>query len=461
MTMAVSSRVKQIDRDRLQVALEPVTTVYRPLQYLGTKLRALDSITECVRAITPAGARVLDLFTGSSVVAQALAHTGFSVTATDALAFSSLLARALLGVDRSETSWNDGIVEEVQDAPLPRWTQGWSAWMQAEREAVSARDGARLLELAHDIPQIWRSISALPSIEQQFEVLTSAAGGVCPSNSGIATTHYAGTYFGLCQAVEIDVLVAGIRSAHLEKRIGDWQRDVLLAATVGAASTCAFSAGKHFAQPHLIRDEKDLSFLRKRVVEDRSKSVRDLFGRNVHEIVNASVSTDGHDAFQATLEDLRDDPERLATVRLIYADPPYTAQQYSRFYHVPEVLLQGVVPRLQLGKFGVTRGLYPEDRFKSRFCSKRKAPDAFADLVRLATSLRAQLLISYSGSRAGSVGNARMVSLEDVVRIARSSFAEVRVTELDHAYRQFNHARAAVPERADPEFLVSCEGPRA
>lgn len=460
MTMTVSSRVERIECKPSQVALEPVTTVYRPLQYLGTKLRALDSITECVQAITPAGARVLDLFTGSSVVAQALAHTGFSVTATDALAFSSLLARALLGVDRSETSWNNEIVEEVQDAPLPRWTQAWSAWMQAEGEAVSARDGARLLELAHGIPQIWRSISAGPSIEQQFEVLTSAT-GACPMDSGIATTHYAGTYFGLCQAVEIDVLLAGIRSAHLEKRIGDWQRDVLLAAIVGAASTCAFSAGKHFAQPHLIRGKKDLSFLRKRVVEDRSKRVRDLFGRNVHEIVNASVNTGGHDAFQATLEDLRDDLERVATVRLIYADPPYTAQQYSRFYHVPEVLLQGVVPRLQSGKFGVTRGLYPEDRFKSRFCSKRQAPDAFADLVRLATSLRAQLLISYSGSRAGSVGNARMVSLEDVVCIARSSFAEVRVTELDHAYRQFNHARAAVPERADPEFLVSCEGPRA
>lgn len=404
---------------------------------------------------------MLDLFTGSSVVAQALAHTGFSVTATDALAFSSLLARALLGVGRSETSWNDGMVDELQGAPLPRWTQGWSTWMQAEREAVSVRDGALLLELAHDIPQIWRPIRGGPSIDQQFEALSSSAGSTCPTDTGIATTHYAGTYFGICQAVEIDVLLAGIHFAHSEQRIGAWQRDVLLAAIVGAASTCAFTAGKHFAQPHLIRDEKDLSFLRQRVVEDRSKSIKELFGRNVRDIVTASVSSDSHDAFQATLEDLQDNPERLAGVRLIYADPPYTAQQYSRFYHVPEVLLQGVVPRLQSGKCGVTRGLYPEDRFKSRFCSKRQARDAFADLVRLATSLRAQLLISYSGSKSGSVGNARMVSLEDVVRIARSSFAEVRVTELGHAYRQFNQARAAVPERADPEYLVSCERPRA
>lgn len=47
----------------------------------------------------------------------------------------------------------------------------------------------------------------------------------------------------------------------------------------------------------------------------------------------------GNRAFQADALSLLRDRERLADVRLVYADPPYTSDQYSRYYHIYETLI--------------------------------------------------------------------------------------------------------------------------
>lgn len=48
------------------------TTYYRPIQYLGSKTRVVDTIvSECKRLYTP-GEYVVDLFSGSSIVSQIL-----------------------------------------------------------------------------------------------------------------------------------------------------------------------------------------------------------------------------------------------------------------------------------------------------------------------------------------------------------------------------------------------------
>ena len=75
---------------------------FRPIQYLGCKLRALEAIVGRVAGVHPRPARVLDLFAGTSVVAQGLAFAGFHVLATDAMAFSATFCRALLGVGRPD-----------------------------------------------------------------------------------------------------------------------------------------------------------------------------------------------------------------------------------------------------------------------------------------------------------------------------------------------------------------------
>ncbi len=74
---------------------------------------------------------------------------------------------------------------------------------------------------------------------------------------------------------------------------------------------------------------------------------------------------------------------------VIYADPPYTDDQYSRFYHIFETLIIYDRPLLS----GV--GLYRPDRFRTSFSLVSEAPLALERLVAQSARLGADIVLSY------------------------------------------------------------------
>jgi adenine-specific DNA-methyltransferase len=68
------------------------------IKYLGSKRRLVPRIVSLVRSM-PGARTALDLFTGTTRVAQALKAEGLTVTANDVAAYSGVLARAYIGVD--------------------------------------------------------------------------------------------------------------------------------------------------------------------------------------------------------------------------------------------------------------------------------------------------------------------------------------------------------------------------
>jgi adenine-specific DNA-methyltransferase len=417
---------------------------FRPIQYLGCKLRALEAIVGRARRISARPERVLDLFAGTSVVAQGLAFAGFRVLATDAMAFSATFCRALLGVGRPVTHPDAaGLVAQLAQ---PAGESAYAPWVERERRALERGDAETLLRITQTVPQIWRKQGATGALR----ALLGA-----PGPGALAATHYGGAYFGIGQAVEIDRLRAAIAGAE----VSPWEQDALLTALLSAASECAFSPGKHFAQPHRIRDDKDQSFLQKRILKDRAVDVRALFAERLAHIFDvAAPAREGHAAARTTLAELLAEPSPAAGVQLIYADPPYTAQQYSRFYHVLETLVEHRVPRLLRRRGRVTTGVYPAERYLSPFCSRQQAPQSFRDLMALSRQLGAHLLLSYSSSASGQTGNERVIGLDRLLTLCRREFGRaVEVVELDHEYRQFNGRGAAVPGRRDRELLIFCE----
>jgi len=403
--------------------LKTVPQVFRPFQYLGSKLRSLDAIAETATLIAGPRATVLDPFCGSTVVSQRLADAGMTVRASDALGFCAVAARASLGIARNADSGSQAL--EVLGTPTP--TRGLGGWVERERRALEDGDGSTLLEIGRSIPQVWR------------------AGGATSHLEAIVSSHYAGTYFGVWQSLRLDALRQAIEPLQ------GWDRDVALTALFAAMSACAYTAGKHFAQSHNTSRKKDLSFHEKRALADRRTNVDHVYRETVAAILRRpTMASHGHAAKQARLQDLRPDPG----VDLIYADPPYTAQQYSRFYHVPEVVLKYEVPKLQIHRGKVTSGLYPEGLFKSDFCSKRRVSDAFQRLAGLASSSGASLLVSYSDSRPGT-GNNRMIGLDDLISLLKK-YGPVTTYNLDHNYRQFNRMENAVGPDSDREYLILC-----
>lgn len=437
--------------------LEP--KVIRPIQYLGSKLRAIDTISKKVEQISSSGATVLDLFSGSTVVSQSLADKGFRLIASDAMQYSHFFASALLGIGRDtdnidSDSLSDLILSGVDSSSL---SSLFDKWLKEEKSALSSSDGSRLIELSKVFPQIWRNDNATKKVSCFFNQLREGEGRLGFNTPGLVTAYYASTYFGIEQSIAIDSIRCSIEAAKNSNTIDSWSYNACVVALLSSASKAVFTPGKHFAQYHKVSGSKNLSFHRKRIISDRSVVIEEEFKNSLREIFARPIcEKDTHRALHKSMEELVANPDGLGNIDLIYADPPYTAQQYSRFYHIPEIIGSYYIPELQLISGEPTIGIYNNNRFKSRFSSKTFAPEAFRDLAALARAKKCDLLVSYSESKSGITGNSRMIGLDDLKKIFMESFDSVEVIPLDLQYRQFNSADSLIIDKDDRELMIYC-----
>lgn len=434
-------------------------TPVRPIQYLGNKQRSLGAILSAVQEIARPDRSVIDLFTGTSVVAQGMAGLGLNVHALDVSPASTTIAQATLGVERQREvpDIEDliGRVDAVGEPVRLRLCEVFAAPLEQEREHLDRQDGEGLIGLSRELPQVWRG-SADGALAGLFSEWSTAAAERAPFDA-LVSPVFAGTYFGVHQAIALDARRAAISTLALLGEIDQWETALLLTGLLASASVAAFSPGKHFAQPHRLDPAKDLTFHRQRVLADRRIDIGAVMVASVRQIAEAArPGHEGHQVHNGRVESLTADWLARRDVGVVYADPPYTAQQYSRFYHVLDTLAVGRCRPLQQYRGGTTSGLYPEGRYKSPFCSKVQAPGAFQHLAAICAEAGVTLLLSYSSSAKLSVGNERMISLPDLYDAISRSFgtSEVEVLQLHHSYRQFNHTDAASPTRSDPEMLV-------
>lgn len=423
---------------------------FRPIQYLGNKLRALHDICEATVELVPRGGRVVDLFAGTTVVSQALAARGHRVTAVDTQRYSEVFASAMLGLSRTPGETFD--VRPVAHLAREMLDSRFSDWRElaiAEQAAVQRGDVDALQTILSEAPLLWRD-AANPLHANLRGMGSKSAVGQIP----LVTSIYGGSYFGFTQALTLDLLRQA--SGHLlgAGKITSWQYSVALTAILSAASAAAHSAGKHFAQPLNAGRQENKKFLSKRLLEDRRISIGAQFSAAIARInAGAFDGANGHSVSRTPAEEF---VEGQRDVGLYYLDPPYTAQQYSRFYHLLETICTYEYPQLFTGG-ELTTGLYPSERYKSAFSSKRAA-SAFGHIIETSKQQGAALLISYSNSATNSNGNARMISLETLMGLCQAHYGKRRVgiRTLGHRYRQFNSASLSNQQRDDPEILITC-----
>lgn len=434
---------------------------WRPVHFLGSKLRSLDHISAVLDSLRDGKPQtVWEPFTGSSVVAQRLAADGHTMWSCDAMSSSVEFAAAMLGCHRSSTTTSAVVcaarVRTSADLTAP---SPWDRWLCEEASALQSGDGPRLLQNDLSLPQRWNASEADASLRRLFATVEASSAVTQVQFDGLISSTYAGTYFGIQQAVVLERLRRAIDEVTPASNAETaWLRSAMLTALCHAASAAVFSAGKHFAQPHRIREGKDLTFHARRALADRSVDVVEAFSDAAASIDTAVSGLGGrHTVSQVPAGEVKVPDLRDRGVTAVYADPPYTAQQYSRFYHVPEVLVAGVPVTLQRVKGTVTRGLYPSGRYLSPYSSRIRAPGAFRHLAATAANAGADLLVSYSGARAAATGNARVVSMADLVSFISDAYGSDRVTvhELDLRYRQFNQTASGVTGRDDPEYLIT------
>ncbi len=433
---------------------QTAAAVFRPVQYLGSKLRVLDKIRDATSDLIGSSGTVVDLFSGSTVVAQCYANLGYRVHSVDVELYSSIFAQALLNVDRrpdDELSVN--LLEQFSllDSNTIA-TEQWTNFAHIERQLLSNRDAEGLKALYNEIPLAWTDPSA-----PFYNVVSGPSNSEAFGKAPLLTILYSGRYFGIGQALKLDQYLHSIHSMLVAGRISKWQRSAYLTAIMYAASQAVHSAGKHFAQPLNGKNTGNRQFGNKRLLQDRDVSIRTAVQACLEAINHAPLNLPSeHKSFQMSAEQFCARPPVIAD--LYYLDPPYTAQQYSRFYHVLNVISAYRFPQV-VNDGVVTQGIYPTSRYKSAFSSKTKALPALSAMIERSHTNGIALLISYSESASGSNGNARMMSLDSLLDRCRKVYGNemVELRRTAHSYRQFNSDENANAARNDPEVLILCK----
>lgn len=421
----------------------------RPIHYMGNKSRFLDAIQAAVDDVARPNTAACDLFAGTAVVARRLAQRR-PVVCSDIQAYSMVLAGALTAPRTFSEREVAHLVELARDW-LGTTTPHVRGLLGLEGRALSAA-GADPTALADVIE--WGSLAVTGKGSDELQSKKDAARGALNPENATLTWYYGGVYFSYRQALELDAL------RHAARALWGVERDqTAVAALMGTASDAASTIGNHFAQP--VQPRWADGTLKRNwvtsVTRSRQLSVFDGFKAWLARYALIQPTTHRCIAVQADYQDTLSalGPE----VGVIYADPPYTRDHYSRFYHVLETIAvdddPGVTPGQ--GTSQPSRGLYRENRHQSPFSIRTQVGPAFQELFGHAKRLDVPLVLSYSPMSEGTRARpeTRMMSVESLMSVASEYFAEVRLRDVaSSSHSRFNRVDLSAAIDGSAEVLI-------
>jgi adenine-specific DNA methylase len=424
----------------------------------------VDQICQAVDEIIPVGSPVGDLFAGSGVVSHAFASR-HPVVAADIQEYSRVLLSAILSRERLTddhiTIFRTKRDLSQKEALLADILHDLEAYESFVAQAALLGDWEPLADFLENgsLPtgEANLSGSTRPDLSR---ILSQAASDLVRhrlnhSSESTVVRQFGGRYFAYKQA---RVLQGLLRFAHSE---GGSLKDTWLAAALSTASDIVNTIGKQFAQPIAFRrkDGEPKLHLIRQIIRDRSVDVRESYVAWLERYRDLPVESWAH---RVTRGDYRDVlRSQMAGVECVYADPPYTRDHYSRYYHVLETMCLGDSPEVSTmvegGRRLPSRGSYRVDRHQSPFSIKSAAPGAFDELFRLSRGLDLPLVISYSPFVPDRGDRPRLLSVEMLTAIARQHYPVVRVRQFDGiAHSKLNESARNSGKHYDAEVLLTC-----
>jgi adenine-specific DNA-methyltransferase len=438
------------------VSSESDRAVFRPVHYLGCKLRVLDVLERALDFVEPTAGGLLDLFSGTGVVAAHLASSR-PVIAADVQEYARVLASALLAGEAPSRLEAVELVATATRNCARAASEGMAALIEHERESVVRAEAGDPESFCSVIENgsLFRSAIECPSDPRLARLLTRALKDTATGPETVITRYYGGVYFSYEQALMLDQLATAVRM------LPQPSRDVGLAAVMSTASDVVTSVGNQFAQPIRPResDGRPKSAALRGAARQRRLSVDELFLMWMDRYASLPAPAYESVAVRRDFKDALADPP--APVSVVYADPPYTRDHYSRYYHVLETVALGDEPEVSFMRLGdatlVSRGLYRDQRHQSPFCIKSQAPRAFAELFAGARHLNVPIVVSYSPHGEGSASRPRLMAIDDIVGIASRWYGEVDVISAGRlAHSKLNASRLNFETVYDAELLIAC-----
>ena len=145
-------------------------------------------------------------------------------------------------------------------------------------------------------------------------------------------------------------------------------------------------------------------------------------------------------------------------VNFIYADPPYTDMQYSRYYHLLNTVTdyRYVAPTIQNGKY--TKGLYLDNRIQSDLSCKSSCLTQMRKLINECKNYGINLIISfaYPCDPSSQKTDRYVMDINDLIESCNESFGKNRVFVKTNAYLHSNHRNSE--KKSVFEYLILCKG---
>lgn len=397
---------------------------FRPIHYLGNKSRLLEAIEVVIDEVTAPGAGVCDLFAGSGVVSRHLSMKR-PVFASDIQEYSRVLTSALTKPGHFDLEVSRRLISEAT-SNLEERLQAIEPLVDFEDKAlrVSVSSPGQLADIIEHEPM---ALASLAINDDLTRLMLKADHNLGAHARHTMLRNYGGVYFSFLQAASLDAISDSIIS------LNESQRDTAKAALLGVASEIASTVGNHFAQPIRPRDGLGklktgwASTLQKR----RTINVFDSFANLTEKYSELSPTPC---PCETATKDFREALDQLdSSTGVIYADPPYTRDHYSRFYHVLETIALGDEPGISTstiaGRQSASRGLYRKERHQSPFSIKSEVTSAFEYLFKAARRRSIPVVLSYSPSTSGTISRpqSRLITIPELADLARPYFREVRV----------------------------------
>lgn len=431
---------------------------FRTLNYLGSKLRLLDFIEENIVPLTPAGAGVCDLFAGSGCVTYKLSRL-YPVYSCDIQTYSKVICSALLFQGDISDDDIKHVLSAFDTEESKSLKYAFHDIANLEEEAIKERNVELLTDIVeHGSAEVARLEKNDSSIYDSLCKVNQRLGDSgLDGEKSLVGRYFGGVYFSYRQAVDLDILLEAIHKIE-----DGGKRNVFLAALLSTASDIVDTVGKHFAQPIKARDSNGnikRPTVYNKAIQDKTVNVLPLYQEWLKRYMELPKTNHHHSFFQGDyMECLRRLP---SSVQTIYADPPYTREHYSRFYHVLETMTLRDCPEISTvkvhGETHVSNGIYRKDRYQSPFCIRSKAPGAFRLMFQEVAATGRNILLSYSPYDETKRTHPRVVTMKQLTELAKEFFANVEVISAGHfSHNKLNSKEHFLSASDEAEVLIVC-----
>ncbi len=406
------------------------------LNYQGSKKNLLEFIHQYASSYIQPDSTILDIFAGTCSVGYSYKRD-YSIYANDSELYSYIISTALLG------TYSDDyleILEKVENyfcKNINKFSENVKENQTREKELLSdSINASNLIEFYSKLPTIWNNNMLLSLEHKNFELFT---------------IYYSSSYFGLEQAMEIDSLRYAIEQFKNTKLFFP-----LMTSLFFAMKECVFSKDGHMAQPLSFDDNITKLYI------VRNKSIYSIFREKFCEFFSDEFvnSAKTYKTYNMNFEELIKHDDIKNDVSFIYADPPYTDMQYSRYYHLLNVVAKYdyPLPTQNAGKY--TKGLYTVNRYQSKLSAKSTCLTTFNGLVSFAKNYNKNLAISfaYPADVERQKTDRYVMSIEDIKNSCTKEFGanNIEIAKLNYSH---SNNRNKTPKKVI-EYLVLCNGNR-